>query len=301
MKNQRGQVLLVLILIVTVALAIGISVIQRSLSDVSTSSQVDQSARAFSAAEAGIEKAIQADSSFSGASLNNNSTIQGVQRNTGPALYQALEYPLSSTSEMVHIWLADPSADPPAEFYDQPDIKIYWGLASAAQGYLETDNPALEVTVTYYETPDVGPPSIVGGYSQKRFFYDSDPVRRESNGFNDGNCTDNFTINTSEGNSRSFRCRTTIPDLPADGWPTTSTLMLLRARFLYSKASQPFAAQPLGVGCGTDACSLPLQSRTFIATGASGSTQRTVKVFMEDKVVPFYFDYAIFSASEITK
>jgi len=52
--------------------------------------------------------------------------------------------------------------------------------------------------------------------------------------------------------------------------------------------------------CGAD-CSLPPQARKLIATGISGQTQRRIQVFRLDKVVPPYFDYAIFSTGEINK
>ena len=44
-----ATIILILVLVMTVALAIGISVIQRSLSDISTATKVEQSSRAFSA------------------------------------------------------------------------------------------------------------------------------------------------------------------------------------------------------------------------------------------------------------
>ena len=64
MNNERGQIILVLVLVITVALAIGISVVQRSLSDISTSTKVEESSRAFSAAEAGIERALKEHSTI---------------------------------------------------------------------------------------------------------------------------------------------------------------------------------------------------------------------------------------------
>ncbi len=47
MNNQKGQLILILILVMTVALSIGLSIVQKSLVDVSTSSKVEQSSRAF--------------------------------------------------------------------------------------------------------------------------------------------------------------------------------------------------------------------------------------------------------------
>ena len=59
--KEKGQIILILLLVMTVALGVGLTIVQRSLTDISTSTKVEQSSRAFSAAEAGIEKALQGD------------------------------------------------------------------------------------------------------------------------------------------------------------------------------------------------------------------------------------------------
>src|SRR3989338_10792119 len=121
MANQKGQVLLLLILVMTVALAIGLSIVQKSLVDISTASKVEQSARAFSAAEAGIEKALNASGggSCTGAACQsfteNKSAIKEII-DTGllPAvavsgqLQDTLEYdsPLAK-EDVAQVWLAE--------------------------------------------------------------------------------------------------------------------------------------------------------------------------------------------------
>src|SRR5258708_37498979 len=97
MKNhQNGQIVVVLVLVMLVALTIGLAITLRSVSDVTTSTQTEQSSRAFSAAEAGIERAIQAGptgpqtTSFT---LDNQSSAQVVLSANLPRTNQALEYP----------------------------------------------------------------------------------------------------------------------------------------------------------------------------------------------------------------
>ncbi len=284
MKDQKGQTVLILILVMTVALGIGISVIQRSLSDISTSTRMEQSSRAYSAAEAGIEKAIQSGSSItSPIALGNNSSIDNVRADLLPAARQALEYLPVAKEDLAQVWLADPETL--AQVYNQSSVDIYWGLPNTT-----TDKPALEITVISFNG---------GVYQPTKYFLDSDSTRVNSNKFQNATvgctsgppCTSgctNPTIDTSMGTNRTFYCRTTLTGL-------TLPLMLLRARILYSSVSQPFAVQPLG------GSSLPPQARLFTATGVSGQTQRKVQVFRLDKVVPPYFDYAIFSADEINK
>ncbi|MBI2196750.1 pilus assembly PilX N-terminal domain-containing protein [Candidatus Daviesbacteria bacterium] len=280
MRNQRGQTVLILILVMTVALAIGISVIQRSLSDLSTSTKVEQSSRAYSAAEAGIEKAIQSGGSItSPIPLGNDSSIFDVQTDLLPAPNQALEYPPLAKEELAQVWLADPTSstfpncDVGKICYNESNLDIYWGVPNTT-----SDKPAIEVIIVY----------LSGDYQSKKFFLDSDSPRTGSNNFQDvsAGCT-NPVIDTSLGSNRTFFCKTTLPGL-------VPTLMLLRARILYSSISQPFAVMPTSG-------SLPPQARLFTSTGVSGQTQRKVQVFRLDKVVPPYFDYAIFSAGDINK
>lgn len=280
--SQKGQVVLVLILVMTVALAIGLSVIQRSLSDVSTSSKVEQSSRAFSAAEAGIEKAISANSAInSQIDLGNSSQIAGVDKNDIPAARQAFEYLPLAKEELAHVWLADPETL--AAVYTQTSINVYWGVPN-----ITADKPALEVTVIY---------RVGGNYISQKFFLDSDSNRTNSNSnpnhFTDvsANCTSSAVVDTTLGTNRVFLCKYTLIGL----YSGSEVPMLLRARILYSNTSQPFAVQPVG------GSSLPVQARMFTSTGVSGATQRKIQVLRIDKVVPPYFDYAIFSAGDISK
>src|SRR4051794_3885316 len=58
MKKQSGQVVIILLLIMLVGLIVAITITQRSVNDLAVSSQTESATRAFSAAEAGLEKAI---------------------------------------------------------------------------------------------------------------------------------------------------------------------------------------------------------------------------------------------------
>ncbi len=55
MKKRSGQILILVLLIVVVALAIGLSIASRNLTNLRTSTQTEQSQRAFNAAEGGVE------------------------------------------------------------------------------------------------------------------------------------------------------------------------------------------------------------------------------------------------------
>lgn len=302
MKKQKGQIVLLLILVMTVALAIGISVIQRSLSDISTSSKVEESSRAFSAAEAGIETALNTPpfpTTLPLFSLSNNSQAQAVDSGLLPvqaavgSQQDPLEYPPLTKEDRVQVWLANPfsTTNPPAEFYDPPlvedrTLEVYWGNS-------DTDQAALELTLVYHDGSQ---------YKSRKWYLDnaeaqdgSGTRRIEVNNFDPVDCT--VTVLPS---NIAYQCKKTLGDGNGrDNGSLPTGLMLLRARLLYNSSRQPFAVWATGT-CGLS-CSLPGQARILDSTGTAGGTQRKVRVIQEYKVVPPYFDYAIFSADEISK
>ncbi|MBI2601181.1 pilus assembly PilX N-terminal domain-containing protein [Candidatus Daviesbacteria bacterium] len=295
--QTQGQTILILLLVMSVALALGVSIIQRSLTDVATSTKVEQSTRAFYTAEAGIERALTGDSTGVTFSDNNSQAIvfdsgllpaQSTQEGQAG---QALEYPPVSKEDIAQVWLANPSTNPMAPHYRQSSLDIYWGEQNI--NTTDSDNmPAIAIVLIYEDQ---------GEYKASRFYLDSDFRRIESNGFRDatigsGSCG-NISIETSMGPGRRFYCKYTLTDLPL-------SMILLRARMLYNKSNQPFAVGPKCVNDDPDYpndCSLPPQARVITSIGVSGETERRVQLFKLDKVVPPYFDYAIFSAGEISK
>jgi Tfp pilus assembly protein PilX len=73
MQNyQKGQILLIVVLIMVTTLTIGLSVAVRSITNIKTSQDATSSEKAFSAAEAGIEKSLTNNASSSGSFVNNS-------------------------------------------------------------------------------------------------------------------------------------------------------------------------------------------------------------------------------------
>lgn len=278
MRKQAGQVILILLLVMTVGLAIGLSVIQRSITDISTASKVEQSSRAFSAAEAGIEQVLRGGGlSVDFAEIGAKATVEdpGLLP-AAPALNQRqapLEYPPLAKEEVAQIWLADYNslANPPPPHYNQTSLDVYWGSSLS-------DKAALEITLIYYEA---------ASYKTRKWYLDHPITRTPDNKFEQIACG-GYSLGANQ-----YQCQKTLESLPTTG------MMLVRARLLYNSTSQPFAVQGVGT-CGTS-CSLPSQSKNITSTGISGETQRKVKVFQLNKVVPPYLDYAIFSVGEIGK
>jgi len=296
--NQKGQVLLILILVMTVGLTIGLSVIQQSLTGVSTTTKLEQSSRALSAAEAGIERALNSGPTGSPTTVNfseNSSGSTTIDSGKIPNPRQALEYPPLAKEDIAQFWLADPNPTLNLpEFYDPapPNDKLiaYWGDPT-----LTNDKAALELSIIYQDSGS--------NYVKKQYFFDPDGTRQTSNNFNNpttyGDSTDgcnptlpSFTIS---GSPVSYYCKITIIGL--NSLVGTGKLIMVRARFLYILESQPLAIQP----DQNSGSSLPPQATIYTSTGSSGDTQRKVQLFKLDQVVPPYLDYAIFSAGAIVK
>lgn len=295
--EQKGQALIILLLIMLVTLTIGLAVTQRSLSDLSSSNKVDQSTRAFSAAEAGIEKALQSGSStvISSGELQDQATANVKISDLLPLAHQALEYPPIGKDTVAQFWLADPTSLATVYPGNTP-INIYFGnrYDSSPQN---PDIPAIEVNLISKSG---------GNYVSTKYFYDPVTSRQASDNFT---CNSSFppacaatpscqgathdvntsnSPNKSSGPDRHFWCMITIN--------TPASPIMIRARILYSNTDQPIAVEPVG-----SSNSLPPQARIYTSIGTAGQTLKKIQVFKMQYVVPAYFDFAIFSAGDITK
>lgn len=142
-KTSSGQALLIILLIMAVALTIGLSVISRSITDIKISQQTEEAARAFSAAEAGIEEAL----------VGTGELFQRTFEETG-AKFETKKagFPPEGTMEFVFpqeltiddpqtLYLAKYETDGTlTRYYTAGTIDVCWG-----------DNAALEVSIYYQD------------------------------------------------------------------------------------------------------------------------------------------------------
>lgn len=316
MKKEQGQVVILLLLIMVVALAIGLSTIGRSILEVSTSRKSEDSSRAFSAAEAGIERALKQNENNLGGTIINvgNITLQSNQAGAAvsgysiPSTNLALNYSAVTKRDFAQFWLADP-VNISNSSYVQPGFDIYFGdpdtckytTSGGCTGNTE-DQPAIEVGVTYWDNTDKK-------YKILKRFYDSKMsslgMTQERSGFS--TCTDQL--------GRVGNTITSIDVINNDGSlgsvPTTyyckvrvsySTIItgssfpvIVRVRLLYTNISHPIALKP-DIGY-----SLPKQANIFQSSGSSGEVKRTLEVMNYRSVMPQYFDYVLFSAKTLSK
>lgn len=290
--KQSGQVVIILLMLMLVALSIGLAVTQKSITDVTTSTQTEQSSRAFSAAEAGIEKALTGGSQVQVGvpfQLGNDSTATVNGSALLPTTNIAIEYPAIGREVTAQFWLIDPREPNMAVAYVYPDTKfdLYFGNPQT------TDKPAIEVKIIMFEN---------GQFKTKVYYFDSES---RANGFERVVCNSETLPVGILGDGHEFYCKKTVGDpvtIPNTGPPETACLsasgcklILVRARFLYANENHKLAIAPAGSN------PFPPQIQIYNATGISGQSEKQIQAFRVIDVIPPWFDFALFSINEIKK
>lgn len=292
MKKVKGQITIILLLVTVIGLTVALSIVGRSTTELSTSTRTEQSTRAFSAAEAGIEQALSETLNFGNTGVATvpvgDSTARVESGGDLPGTGQPLEYPPIGKEEIAQFWLEDFRTGVTAVNFTCGSFNVYFGNCEGAGNCAAfADKPAVEVT-TITQTG--------ASYTAFKKFYDSDSGRLGQNRFEAVTCDSAtpFSVNTSMSAASKFYCQATV-----SGY--SGTLILTRVRLLYSNGKHKIALGRPTSGCGASDYNLPPQARLITSTGTLGETQRKLQLFTVNKVVPFFFDYAIFAASEITK
>ena len=152
-KYQKGQILLLVVLVMTIALTIGLSLATRTITDIRTTTEEENSQRAFSAAEAGIEKALLESSGATGSFVNNTSF------QTSIATVSGITLPLNNGNPI----LKDEAADVWFSVYPgytspwTGDITIYWGNSSDTCNSDETINTMAALYIVFINGTKTNP------------------------------------------------------------------------------------------------------------------------------------------------
>lgn len=263
-KLQAGQSLLIVVLVLVVALTVGLSVAVRTTTNLRTSVESDSSEKAFSAAEAGIEKSLQSNSSAPLTILSNNASFQttvtdlagnGFNLNNGSTVLK---------DDSVDLWL---STYPD---YTNPwsgSISINWGSTSDTCSPIESSNTqaALEIV-------------LITGTSQnpKTTSYLLDPCSSRA-------ASNNFEYVTTPGDTidgKTYARKKTI---------SITSGLIARIIPLYAPSfvgAQKAPADP----------ALPSQGSVITATGTSENTKRKIVSFQGHPKLPTeLFPFVFFS------
>lgn len=262
-----GQTVLMIVLVMTLALTVGLSLISRTTTDIRVTSQFEESARAFSAAEAGIEESLASFGNASGNYDNGvtyNSTIDQIGQD---GVYQL---PITSTviGQASTIFLAAHDQIGNIDWTNRYTGSLRFCWKQATEG-----DPMPAIELTFFKK------TLAGVYSTQRFAYDSQ-VR--ANGFDRTFGTDDCgTGNTDLASADIF-----IVNTPMSGF--------VRVRPYYSDAV--VYIEPLG------SATFPSQGNLITSTGGiPGGATRKITVVRQFKTPPSLFDYVLFSGGAITQ
>ena len=295
--KQKGQVIIILLLIMLVALSLGIALTQRSVSDVTTATQAEQATRAYSAAEAGIQKALSSPLPIGSAlPLSNNSSVVVNSSGYMPynGTYAGIEYPPIGREVTAQFWFVDPATALPTAFYTGSSVDVYYGNENT------TDLPAVEVKFVVFKN---------NTFLSKNYYFDSSSSR--TTGANDNNfnyttgCGTQILATGILGSNRTFYCKQNVAITdPTDNTApydvcnssTACIPILARVRFFYINENHSLALAPVGAGV-----QFPPQVQIYNALGVAGQSQKRIQAYKVRDVIAPWFDFAIFSTNEIRK
>jgi hypothetical protein len=290
-SNDSGQALMIVLLALAAVASVALTISTRSTTDVSVTTGVEDAQRAFTAAEAGIEKVLLDESvALSGPlqeSVGGGGATYTATANTIPENDQAYAYPFEiEAGEVATLWFMSHDANNQLTCngqpcYTGPNIRVCWGHP----GTNATNAGALEVTV-YHQNSS-------GQIIASRTTIDADNARRSQNRFShnaNGNCS------AIEGQSYAFsRAIAFVGDLGINNFNTAGALKMMRVRILYNTSPQPIGFRTEGIG------SLPFQGVRIDSLGSSGTSSRRLEAFSLYPVVPSMFEAALFSPPGVVK
>ena len=291
-NRESGQALVLVLLSLSVVLTVVLFILARSVTDVTVSSRQEESVRAFSAAEAGIERALVVGSGFGATDIGNASYTTSV---TDFALGgNDMNFPtLISSGDTVTTWFVSHDADGNLGCGSLPcftgsQMKVCWGNPGTSLGASTT--PAIEVSVYYESTPGDLATIKIG-----RVTADPNTARRASNSFasDDGG--------TCEIAGRTYLFQKTINfaslGIPAASYGVENGLQLAQIRMLYN-AGYPHAVGTTVSFAGNT--TLPSQGQKIDSSGVAGDSNRRIVVFQGWSESPFASN-ALLVPSGITK
>lgn len=263
-KYEKGQILLIVVLVMTIALTVGLSIATRTITNIRTSTEQDNSQRAFSAAEAGLEKALQEVTGSTGDFTNNASYETTVTAVSGTNFLFNNGAPIIKDTS-VDLWLSTyPDYSDP---WEGGTVTIYWGNVP------NCNNPNTTAALDIILVTGTKNDPVLSQYP-----IDPCEARADVTSFDDV-VSGGTTI---EGKTFAFGKEISI----TDG-------LLMRIVPLYTSTIIGVRAC---TASGNNCTVLPSQGKLITSVGTSDTTQRKIVGVQENPRLPMeIFPYIIFS------
>lgn len=275
---QAGQALVLVLLSLAVVLTLVLFILSRTVTDIAVSTNEEEAIRAFSAAEAGIEKALiigsTGDTPIGAASFNAN--VTGFSEGT-----PTFNYPINLASgDSATLWFVNHDISTGAittQHFSGDSVKVCWGKSGASDSTATT--PAIEMTVFYDD----------GLVKVGRAALDPNAGRTATNSFTNVSGR-NCTIDGVE-----YAFWENI-DLTALTGGATDSLLFAKLRMFYNSDENQIVGFDV-----TGAGDLPSQGLDIESLGTSGSANRRIEVFQAWAEAPGIFEYSLFSVGGLVK
>jgi len=302
---KSGQILIIVLLIVVVTLAVGLSVASRNITNLRISTQTEQSQRAFTAAEGGVEEVLSKlnliATAIGGAVNTSGCSIAGLQAtcpiSVGSGITQDVKVLASRTYE-APIGLGDVGQIDLRNAYSLGSgtrtLDIMWTRKDANAGEIGSPaNPAsLEITFVCQPSSPVNcmgnltAASSGSGYSQNRFAFTSS-ARTDEAGLT--NCGASLAgVYTSATTDPDFNCRVTFTI-------SNNNILFVRTRPLWNRATVRVA------GGATMPLPVEIYEVNSQATTETGVARKVQVRRTALPTLPAAFDFALYSESDIVK
>lgn len=309
-NGTSGQALLIILLTMTVALTVVLSIVSRSVTDISVTTYEEDSQRAFDAAEAGIEQALLSGSDQPETSLGNAKFTTDISSPL-PASDEAA-YPsdvLAGESATFWFMAHDSSGNFDCSTGDclrsNKINQICWGKPGAA---INNFTPAIEISLFYDTSLSADDtPNDFSNVKIARFAYDPYSARAASNNFRTTSATcsggissKNFAFSTGQIQLNN----SSPPDFDLGCPNSQGCLIMAKVKLLYNydASSGDNFPHPVGININpTGGTHLPAQGTQIDSVGEAGDTIRRVNVFQGYPEPPFVFEAAIFGAGGLSK
>ena len=302
-KNQSGQALIIILMAMAVVLTLVLSSVSRSVTDIRITTEEEESLRAFSAAEAGVEQALlelSTTGSFTPSGGFFPDASYEVVEDPSPvgSVYQ---YPRSlEPGESATIWFVgqDMNGDLFCEDDHGNNICIRPSVIKLCYGDNNGYDPPPEVEIQIYYDPTYGPgaedpPSSIdnlGPSGEIDGDFSSIQLNTRNPSPQDGCNVTGFEDNYA------YR----IPVINPAGSPCNNNnricILAIKVKSLYANRGLPIAIEVAGAQP-----SLPAQGAMISSTGTSGESQRRLNVEYNLSNIPGIFDTTLFSNSALTK
>jgi Tfp pilus assembly protein PilX len=274
-KNYHsGQAALIALLVLTIASTLGLSLIARTTTDVSVTRNIEESSRAFSAAEAGVEETLKSGAASEAVVIDPTLGVSySVKVDPVGGTANSLVFSQKTLKENTEtVWLvahSDPDTIVETPVYTANTIDVCWSS--------EPTTPAIVVSILYKK--------FGGSYQVARAAYDPDGTR-----------ANNFSLPTALsggcGAATNTTYRSTIRFSDYSINPVNDTIIALRIRPVYSGTL--IAVKP--------AQDLPVQGNLIQSTGKSGTeVNRKIVVYQQFRAPTSIFDYAVYSQGSFSK